>query len=122
MFRLRRVDTLRRASGVRKRVATPLKMIKMTSHAGIFRLFLRDTDMATNTQPATIILRRKDIEARTGLSRSMIYAKTQFNPKRPNEFDASFPKPVKIGARAVGWIESEIDIWIASRIQQSRAG
>jgi prophage regulatory protein len=30
--------------------------------------------------------------------------------------DPSFPKPVRIGRRAVGWIESEIDTWLAERM------
>jgi len=34
--------------------------------------------------------------------------------------DGKFPEPVNIGPRAVGWIESEIDEWIAERIHQSR--
>jgi len=27
-----------------------------------------------------------------------------------------FPKPIKLGARASGWIQSEIDDWIQSRL------
>lgn len=49
--------------------------------------------------------------AMTGLSCSTIYdlmAKGQF------------PRPVRIGVRAVGWVESEIADWIASRIAASR--
>ena len=32
----------------------------------------------------------------------------------------SFPKPLSLGARAVGWIESEVDEWIRQRIVASR--
>ena len=53
------------------------------------------------------ILRRPDVEAVTGLSRSTIY-------KWMNE--GSFPKPVKLGPRAVGWREEQIEAWIADRI------
>ena len=52
------------------------------------------------------ILRRPEVEARTGLSRSTIYAAMT---------EGDFPRPVKLGARAVGWFESEIADWIASR-------
>lgn len=76
--------------------------------------------MAAQLQTALTILRRKQVEARTGLSRSAIYAKFRFNPKRPNEFDPSFPKPVPIGARAVGWIEAEVSAWIAAQIENAR--
>jgi prophage regulatory protein len=31
-----------------------------------------------------------------------------------------FPKPVNIGERAVAWVESEIDAWIAARVAESR--
>ena len=72
-------------------------------------------------QPPTLtIIRRKQVEARTGLSRSSIYAKLRHNPKRPNDYDPSFPKPVGVGSRAVGWVESEIEAWIESRIAASR--
>lgn len=27
-----------------------------------------------------------------------------------------FPRPINLGARAVGWIESEVDAWIESRM------
>lgn len=57
------------------------------------------------------ILRLRPVLSRTGLSRSMAYdlmAKEQF------------PKPISLGARAVGWLESEIDAWIDQRIKASR--
>ena len=52
------------------------------------------------------ILRRPDVEAVTGLSRSTIY-------KWMNE--GSFPKPVKLGPRAVGWREADINYWLETR-------
>ena len=53
------------------------------------------------------ILRRRDVEARTGLSRSTIYAKIA---------QGCFPRPVKLGERAVGFIASEIDAWLSKRV------
>ena len=35
-------------------------------------------------------------------------------------YDPSFPKPVAVGAKAVGWIEAEIEGWLAAQIQKSR--
>lgn len=58
------------------------------------------------------ILRLADVKARTGLSRSTIYL---------NIGQGTFPRHIQLGARSVGWLESEIDAWIAARIQQSRA-
>ena len=57
------------------------------------------------------ILRRKQVEARTGLSRSTIYERIK---------EGTFPAPISLGARAVGWLESDIDLWLAARIQKSR--
>lgn len=71
-------------------------------------------------EKALTILRRKQVEVRTGLSRSSIYARMRYNPKRPNEYDPTFPKPVSVGAKAVGWIEHEIDGWLNARIRASR--
>lgn len=76
--------------------------------------------MAEQIQNAPTILRRKQVEARTGLPRSSIYARLKQNPKRPDDYDPTFPQPVSIGAKAVGWIESEVDEWIATQIKKSR--
>lgn len=60
---------------------------------------------------AQTILRRRQVEARTGFPRSTLYLKIS---------RGEFPKPIKIGARAVGWIESDVIAWIESRIAESR--
>ncbi len=52
------------------------------------------------------ILRRPEVEARTGLSRSTLYAQMA---------DGAFPKPVRLGRRAVGWRETDIVAWLESR-------
>jgi prophage regulatory protein len=56
------------------------------------------------------ILRRPSVQSRTGLSRSSIYL---------NISKGTFPKPINLGARSVGWLESDIDNWIDARIQAS---
>lgn len=76
--------------------------------------------MAAQNQNALTIIRRKQVEARIGLSRAAIYAKLRRNPKRPSYYDPTFPKPVSVGARAVGWIEAEIDAWLTAQIAKSR--
>ena len=77
--------------------------------------------MATQIQTGLTILRRKQVEARTGLSRSTLYAKLRRNPKRPNDYDPTFPMQVSLGgARAIGWLEHEVDAWIAAQVQKSR--
>lgn len=67
--------------------------------------------MAAQLQTALTILRRPQVEARTGLSRSSIYDRIK---------QGTFPAPISLGAKAVGWIESEIDDWLNARIQESR--
>ncbi len=57
-------------------------------------------------------LRLADVKTRTGLSRSTIYL---------NIANGLFPRPVSLGLRSVGWLESEIDAWMMQRIQQSRS-
>ena len=54
-----------------------------------------------------IILRLPQVKARTGLSRSTIYRHMS---------EGSFPKPVSLGARAIGWFESEISEWVNKRL------
>jgi len=34
--------------------------------------------------------------------------------------DGTFPRPIKLGLRSVGWLEDEIDDWIRQRIEASR--
>ena len=57
------------------------------------------------------ILRLPDVIERVGFSRSSIYAFVD---------NGSFPKPVQIGIRAVGWLDSDVDDWISDRIEKSR--
>ena len=52
------------------------------------------------------LIRRPDVEARTGLSRSTLYEWM----KR-----GDFPQPVKLGARLVAWRESDEAEWLVSR-------
>ena len=59
------------------------------------------------------ILRIKQVQDKTGLSRSTIY--DRFNPQSPR-FDECFPKPFKIGRSAIGWLESGIDAWITAKV------
>lgn len=59
----------------------------------------------------TSILRLPAVKGRTGLSRSTIYLQIA---------KGKFPKPIALGARAVGWIDSEISDWLTAQIEHSR--
>ncbi len=49
----------------------------------------------------------------SGLSRARLYE--QINK-------GTFPKPVKLGARSVGWLQSEIIDWLDRRVEEREAG
>jgi prophage regulatory protein len=61
------------------------------------------------------VLRIKDLIRKIGMARSTIY--DRFNPKSPR-YDSTFPKPIKLGLSAVGWLEHEIDAWVENLINQ----
>jgi len=58
------------------------------------------------------VLKLPEVMNRCALSRSSIYAYIQNN---------KFPKPVSLGERAVGWLDSEITGCIAERAEQREA-
>jgi len=57
------------------------------------------------------ILRLPAVQEKTGRPRSSIYFMIS---------KGAFPKPIKLGKRSVGWIESEVDYWIEQCIEKSR--
>lgn len=71
------------------------------------------TKTASNAsrRSALSILRLPAVKARTGLARSTIYLQVS---------EGTFPKPIALGPRAVGWVDSQIDEWISQRIEASR--
>lgn len=62
-------------------------------------------------QAAPVILRRRQVEARVGLGRSSIYDRIRAG---------TFPAPISLGAKAVGWLESEINQWVSDQVEKSR--
>jgi len=52
------------------------------------------------------VLRMKDLQIKTGKKKSSIYQMIN---------EGAFPRPLKLGERARGWRESEIDAWISKR-------
>jgi len=53
------------------------------------------------------MLKLKEVQKLTGLSRSSIYAYID---------KGLFPAQVKLGLRSVAWVESEIESWVDSKI------
>lgn len=58
------------------------------------------------SRPEHRILRRADVEAKTGFKRAHIYSLMKAG---------KFPKAMRLGIRAVGWDSLEIEQWIAER-------
>ena len=55
------------------------------------------------------IVRRDEVSKLTGLARATIYKKVK---------DGSFPPPIRLGARSVGWRLSDIDDWLQDPARQ----
>jgi prophage regulatory protein len=55
------------------------------------------------------ILRCRDVQEVTGLSRSTIYRMMDRN---------DFPKATKLGVRAIGWRQSAVNDWIEGRSRE----
>jgi prophage regulatory protein len=57
------------------------------------------------------ILRLPAVKAKTGLSRSTIYARVA---------QGTFPAALILGPNTVGWLEADIEAWIEKQIAASR--
>ena len=63
--------------------------------------------MAQQIKEALKILRIKQIKAQTGLPNSTVYYHIS---------EGLFPRPIKLGDRMSGWLESEVNAIMAARI------
>ncbi|NOG32473.1 AlpA family transcriptional regulator [Halomonas sp. TBZ9] len=63
----------------------------------------------TNETQYQQLLRRNTVLERCGMSTSTLYRLMD---------QQQFPQPVRIGGRAVAWVESEINEWIEKRIEE----
>lgn len=58
--------------------------------------------------PEHRIMRRAEVEAKTGFKRAHIYSLMK---------KGEFPQALRLGVRAVGWDSIEVDLWISERIK-----
>jgi prophage regulatory protein len=65
-----------------------------------------------STQLKEALLRRREVEARTGLSRSTIHQLIR---------EGRFPASIPLAGRTRCWLESDINRWIAERIAAARS-
>ena len=68
----------------------------------------RPTRSVTKTITAALI-RRKEVQRRTSLSRSQLYALMQ---------KGAFPKQVSLGPKSAAWLDTEVDDWVHQRLAQ----
>ncbi|RUX42140.1 AlpA family transcriptional regulator [Mesorhizobium sp. M4A.F.Ca.ET.050.02.1.1] len=59
-----------------------------------------------------VVLREPEATRYTGLPTSTMYDKI---------LRGTFPKPIKLGAKSVGWLKTELDAWIEARIAERDA-
>lgn len=57
------------------------------------------------------LMRLPSVIEKTGKPRSTIYSMIEKN---------LFPKQIKLSSRSVGWLEDEVDAWIAEKVNASR--
>jgi prophage regulatory protein len=57
------------------------------------------------------IIRLPEVKNKTGLSRSSIYLRMS---------QGEFPRSISLGARAIGWLESDVNEWLEDCISASK--
>ncbi|AIC86754.1 prophage CP4-57 regulatory family protein [Burkholderia thailandensis USAMRU Malaysia  len=58
------------------------------------------------------VVRMRPLIERVGLSKSEIYRRIQAG---------TFPQPIALGVRAVGWLERDVELWLATRTKRGEA-
>lgn len=74
--------------------------------------------MLTQSPPALVMLRLKQVVERTGLSRSTIYGKLD---TKSTQYDPNFPTQVPLGNGAVRWVDAEVNAWLEQCVNSSRS-
>lgn len=69
--------------------------------------------LTTSTAPPITILRLPEVCRITGLCRSLVYEL---------EANGAFPRRVPLGARSVGWVDAEVQRWLAERVSARAPG
>jgi prophage regulatory protein len=108
-----RLKTLHGAETAPSRATRELQRRPPTSEPTVRSAGLLDASTATPTDTLGQVrfLRLPEVKAITGLGKTSIYEQIR---------DKSFPAPVRLGLRAVGWVESEVRQWAQERVHESR--
>lgn len=65
-------------------------------------------DGSRRSSSALRAIKRKQVEERTGCSRSTLY-------RWISDSTCTFPRPIRLGSRSVAWLEHEVEDWLAQR-------
>ncbi|WP_081897772.1 AlpA family transcriptional regulator [Massilia sp. BSC265] len=78
--------------------------------------------MSAVIQATFVILRKRQLCERIGLSPAQVYAMLD---SKSSSYDPSFPRQIRLGgsnrSSAVGWLEHEVQAWLEGRVKSSRA-
>ena len=85
--------------------------IPTSQDADYARLVVVAPPASCEPRQPTRILRLPEVINRVGLKRAAIYLYVG---------RGEFPKQINLGPRAVGWVEHEVDAWVAARIEVTR--
>jgi len=85
--------------------------VPASQDAGCARLVAVAPPASCEPRQPVRILRLPEVINRVGLKRAAIYLYVG---------RGQFPKQINLGPRAVGWVEHEIDAWVAARIEVTR--
>ena len=72
---------------------------------------IQKASQVTFTYPERRILRFPEVEQRIGFKRAYIYRLIKAG---------KFPKPIRLGVRAVGWDSHQIEAWIEKQSRKRR--
>ncbi|SDS16475.1 transcriptional regulator, AlpA family [Halopseudomonas litoralis] len=78
--------------------------MKRQKRTGVIKMNQQTTSSEANIERR--ILRRPEVEAKTGFKRAHIYNMMSVG---------KFPQAIRIGVRAVGWDSVEIEEWLTER-------
>ncbi|WP_372403758.1 helix-turn-helix transcriptional regulator [Acinetobacter piscicola] len=68
--------------------------------------------MNTSKNQNNRLIRRKEVQEKTGLGASSIYAMMK---------SGEFPQCLNLSERRVAWVESDVDSWVEDRIAKHKA-
>lgn len=91
--------------------AQEFSLLVVTNKLSMYRNNSAETLLERSRMTTQNIIRLPQVKQRTGLSRSTIYGLIK---------SGLFKAPISLGARAVGWLDSDVDEFIEERVKASR--